>query len=264
MPILLKRDSLADRSLADRLLFRPALAAWGRAGGAAERLDIPDLVALPGRVCRLRHRRDRAIHGTDARRAAFHAAAETARLPLGSDWGFRPAPFADRVKPCAATDIGTAFRLGPQVTLLHDAARAGIAFRQVANSHGGEGAPFGLALEVSGFDGGFLSVVFELPSRAVEGLGRHHLIRLDAALETEAPVDVFARISIRHGPNLAQLVRAVPPDEARIALDFDLAASDLHGHRADRMWLDLLFDGPGMNRILLSDIVLSRRPRAEA
>ncbi|WP_414898875.1 DUF6478 family protein [Rhodovulum sp. YEN HP10] len=261
MPILLKRDSLADR-----LLFRSALAAlaaWGRAGEAAERLDAPDFVALPGRAWRLRHRLGRAIRGVDARRAAFHAAAATARLPLGSDWGFRPAPFAARVKPCGLADIGTGLRLGPQVRLLHDASRAEIAFHQIANSSAGDGAPFGLTLEVAGFDGGFVSVVFELPARAVEGLGRHHLIRLDAVLETEAPLDIFARINIRHGPNFAQLVRAVSPDEPRIALDFDLAASDLHDGGADRIWLDLLFDGPRMNRILLSDMVLSRRPRSE-
>ncbi|OLS43359.1 hypothetical protein DSD19_14475 [Rhodovulum sp. BSW8] len=259
MPTLPKRDSLTDR-----LLFRPALAAWSRAGDAADHLDAPDLAALRGRAWRLRHRLDRVIHTADARLAALHARAGAPRLPLGSDWGFRPAPFSGPIDPRGLTGIGSGTRLGPRLTLFHDAARAEIALRQIANTGPKDSAPYGLSLEVFGFDGGFLSMVFDLPSRAVEGLRRRHLIRLEAALEVEAPVDIFARLNIRHGPNLTQVVRALPPGDPRIALDFDLAASDLNDRRAERMWMDLILDGPGMNRILLSDLVLSRRPRAEA
>ncbi len=42
-----------------------------------------------------------------------------------------------------------------------------------------------------------------------------------------------------------------------------MAASALDERRIDRAWLDLIFEGPDMNQITLSDVTLSRRPRAE-
>ncbi|MDZ4134740.1 MAG: DUF6478 family protein, partial [Paracoccaceae bacterium] len=33
--------------------------------------------------------------------------------------------------------------------------------------------------------------------------------------------------------------------------------------RVDRIWVDLIFEGPEMNQIILRDVTVSRRPRAE-
>ena len=48
-----------------------------------------------------------------------------------------------------------------------------------------------------------------------------------------------------------------------VRVEFDLAYTKLNEKRVDRMWLDLIFDNPGMNEVILRDLTFSRRPRAE-
>ena len=83
-----------------------------------------------------------------------------------------------------------------------------------------------------------------------------------ATIETEKKLEIFARLNVRHGPNTEQLVRELPPGEETM-VEFDLAYSSLNEKRVERLWLDLIFEGPEMNQILLRDITLTRRPRAE-
>jgi hypothetical protein len=113
------------------------------------------------------------------------------------------------------------------------------------------------------FDGSFLSLVVDLPFDAVDGLKRNHLIRVDTIIEVEKPLEIFARLNIKHGPNTAQIVRELPLDREEINVEFDLAYSRLNEKRVEKAWLDLIFEGPEMNQVTLRDVTLSRRPRAE-
>ena len=113
------------------------------------------------------------------------------------------------------------------------------------------------------FDGSFLSLVLELPPDAVEGLGKRHLMRLTADIETEKPLEFFARLNIKHGPNAEQIVREYPFGSGENWVEFDLAYTELNEKRIDRMWIDLIFEGPELNQILLRDITVLRRPRAD-
>ena len=78
------------------------------------------------------------------------------------------------------------------------------------NSREADLAPFGLRMDVFSFDGSFLSLVLDLPFEAVDGLTRRHLIRVDTIVEMEKPLEIFARLNIKHGPNTEQLVRELP------------------------------------------------------
>ena len=46
-------------------------------------------------------------------------------------------------------------------------------------------------------------------------------------------------------------------------VEFDLAYTKVNEKRVERLWVDLIFEGPEMNQIILRDVTLSRRPRAE-
>ena len=75
------------------------------------------------------------------------------------------------------------------------------------------------------------------------------------------PIEIFARLNIRHGPNVEQLVREFPYGEEVVELDFDLAYSNLNEKRVESAWIDLIFEAPNMNLLRLRDVTLSRRPR---
>ncbi len=138
-----------------------------------------------------------------------------------------------------------------------------LTLRQLRNRREADLAPFGLRMDVFRFDGSFLSLAIDLPPAAVNGLTRHHLIRVDTIVEMEKPLEIFARLNIKHGPNTEQIVRELPLDAEEIMVEFDLAYSKLNEKRVERAWLDLIFEGPEMNEVILHDLTFSRRPRAE-
>ena len=70
-------------------------------------------------------------------------------------------------------------------------------------------------------------------------------------------------MNIKHGPNVEQIVRELPLGEDEVMVEFDLAYTKLNERRLERMWLDLIFEGAEMNQIILRDVTMTRRPRAE-
>ncbi len=118
-------------------------------------------------------------------------------------------------------------------------------------------------MDVFRFDGSFLSLAIDLPDDAVQGLKLRHLIRLTMIVEMEKPLEIFARLNVKHGPNLEQIVRELPLADQEVMVEFDLAYTRMNEKRVEKLWIDLIFEGPEMNQIILRDVTLTRRPRAE-
>lgn len=255
--------TLSPAALIDGFLFRHALSAWGRAADAAAGMDPADLRPLRARAARLRRRLDRVIHAADGRLALPAGRAPALRWPLGADWAWRPEAFSGPLFPAGLAAVETAAAFGNELRVFHDCLRSETTLRQVRNTRPADVAPFGLRLDVFGFNGSFLSLALDLPAEAARGLGRRHLVRLEIAIETETPLEIFARLNVRHGPNVEQIVRTLPPGSGETALDFDLACTGLNAARVEAVWLDLIFERPQMTQITLRDVTLSRRPRAE-
>ena len=68
---------------------------------------------------------------------------------------------------------------------------------------------------------------------------------------------------MKHGPNVETIVREMPLNEEEVMVEFDLGYSKINEKRVEKIWLDLIFEGPEMNQIILRDVTLTRRPRAE-
>jgi hypothetical protein len=118
-------------------------------------------------------------------------------------------------------------------------------------------------MDVFQFDGSFLSLVLALPHSSCEGLTRRHLLWMEAIVETESQLKIFARLNVRHGPNTAQIVRELTLDDGKVMVEFDLAYTKLNEKRVESMWVDLIFEGPQMNQVTIRDMTFSRNPRAE-
>jgi hypothetical protein len=85
---------------------------------------------------------------------------------------------------------------------------------------------------------------------------------MDTIVELEKPLEIFARLNIKHGPNTEQIVRELPLNAEEIMVEFDLAYSNLNEKRVERAWIDLIFENPQMSQLVLRDVTFSRRPRA--
>ena len=82
-------------------------------------------------------------------------------------------------------------------------------------------------------------------------------------VELEKPLEIFARLNVRHGPNTEQIVRELPIYQDDVMVEFDLAYTKLNEKRVESMWVDLIFEGPQMNQVTLRDVTFCRTPRAE-
>lgn len=256
---------MADRmnSLIDRFFHKRVLRRWGRAVDRASSVDLLALRAMRTRAKEIRKRLDKVLFVADGRLTLPLIGSNAIQKPLHSDWAYRPELWRGPLSPPGMSAIESKTMIGREVTLFHDCRVSELTVRQVRNSREDDLAPFGLRMDVFRFDGSFLSLVIELPAESVEGLLRRHLVRLSAVVELEQPLEIFVRLNIKHGPNTEQIVRELPLNGNDTMVEFDLAYTNLNEKRVERAWIELIFEGPEMNQVVLRDLILTRRPRAE-
>lgn len=250
-------------SFLDWLARRRSLRRWARAARHANEMPAVTLRRERSRARKLRYLLNEVISTADNRLALPMIGSHAFPKPHGTDWAWRPALWREPLDVPGMSSVASKSMLGDEITLFHDCAHSELTLRQLRNSREADLAPYGLRLDVFSFDGSFLSLVLDLPQAAVDGLQRRHLIRLDTIVEMEKPLEIFARLNIKHGPNTEQLVRELPLDAVHCMVEFDLAYTKLNEKRIERAWIDLIFENPQMSQTVLRDLTFSRRPRAE-
>lgn len=246
-----------------RGLYRLSLKRWRRAAERARTAKIDRLRAERAEARKLKTQLDRLIHVADERLALPMVGSSAIEKPYDSDWAWRPELWRGRLPSPGLSTAPNKAMLGREVTLFHDCRQSELTLRQVRNRREADLAPYGLRLDVFKFDGSFLSVVVDLPEEAARDLRRKHLVRIQTIVEMEKPLEIFARLNIKHGPNVEQIVRELPLNQQEVMVEFDLAYTKINEKRIEKLWLDLIFEGPEMNQITLRDLTFSRRPRAE-
>ncbi|WP_050603828.1 DUF6478 family protein [Ruegeria sp. 6PALISEP08] len=247
----------------DRYIHRKALDRWRRAAQHAPGAAQADLRLQRDEARSLRAHLDRLIQLADARLLRPKIGSKQFPKPVDTDWSCRPDLWRG---PLARPGVASAPRrtdLDAQVKLFHDCPIAEITIRQTRNRDTGDLAPFSLAVEVFSFEGSFLSVSVDLPAEAVLNLTREHLIRMQTVIECERHTSMFARLNIQHGPNSEQVLRQLPPSQAPSTVDFDLAHLPLNERRIEKIWVDLIFESPTMNRMVVRDLTFCRFHRAD-
>lgn len=247
----------------DWIVHRRGLRRWRRAARNVLNMRHSDLRRERGRARKLRYLLNEVITVADNRLALPMIGSNAFPKPHGTDWSWRPALWREPLSVPGMSSVESKSMLGDEVTLFHDCQQSELTLRQVRNSREADLAPYGLRMDVFNFDGSFLSLVLDMPLDAVQGLQKRHLIRMDTIVEMEKPLEIFARLNIKHGPNTEQIVRELPLNEVDCMVEFDLAYSNLNEKRIERAWIDLIFENPQMSQVTLRDLTFSRSPRAE-
>ena len=246
-----------------RILTRRSVRRWTKLAKEASVADLRDLRKQRAQAREIKRHLDELIFYADGRLALPAIGNQSFPKPHDADWAWRPELWTGPLPSPGIASVESKAMLGREATMFHDCARSEITLRQIRNVREADLAAFGVRLDVFRFDGSYLSLALDLPPEAAEGLKRRHLIRLDAILEMEKPIEIFARLNIKHGPNVEQVVRELPLHEKDVMVEFDLAYTKLNEKRVEKLWLDLIFEGPEMNQVTLRDLTFSRRPRAE-
>lgn len=249
---------LIDRTLSARISRR-----WATKAQEAKHTDLATLRKQSERARILKTHLDEILHIADDRLALPKPGSNKFFKPHNADWSWRPQLWRGRLPVPGISSVQNKANLGDEITVFHDCSRTELGIRQLRNLRESDLAPYGLRLDVFRFDGSFLSLVLDLPEACTVGLKRAHLLRMDAIVEMEKPIEIFARLNIRHGPNTEQIVRELPLDQTDIMVEFDLAYSNMNEKRVEKAWIDLIFEGPEMNEVVLRDLTFSRRPRAQ-
>ncbi|OHC50696.1 MAG: hypothetical protein A2X69_15060 [Rhodobacteraceae bacterium GWF1_65_7] len=247
----------------DRVLQRRFLRRWEHWANLADTISLEQLRQIRGRARQMRRQLDRVIHSAEHRLALPVIGPNAIRRPMGSDWAWRHDLWKGAIPVPGAASVPSRAQICEGATIYHDCRRSELTVRQIRNTREADLAPFGLRMDVFRFDGTFLSLVLELPPESVQGLKLKHLIRVDAIVEMEKPLEIFARLNIKYGPNVEQIVHELPLAAEEVMVEFDLAYTKMNEKRVDRLWVDLIFEGPEMNQVILRDVTFSRRPRAE-
>lgn len=256
---------MAKRSfgIMDRLLFNGSLRRWAEQVASATDMPLDLLRISRGRARQLRGHLDKLIYEADSRLTLPLIGSNAFRKAPGTDWIWRPEAWRGPLSRIGMSSVETKSTFGKEITVFHDCKVSELTLRQLRNSHDDDLAPFGVRMDVFGFDGSFLSLVLDLPHDGTDGLTKGHLVRMDCIVDMEKPLEIFARLNIKHGPNTEQIVRELPLHEREVMVEFDLAYTKMNEKRIERMWVDLIFEGPEMNQIVLRDVTFSRSPRAD-
>ena len=236
---------------------------WARLADNAPGLESYELRALRAEARGFRRYLDRTLQVADARLAVPSSASGLPQMPLGTDWSWRPDLWRGAMAEPGAVAQGERTALGEGVALYHDCPLGEVVVRQVRNDRPEDRAPYGLAIDIFGFRGSFLSLALNLPDAAVEGLKARHLVRTEMVIDSDRPMRAYVRLNVKHGPNLAQPVSNLPAEGRDKLAEFDLAYADLNDKRIEGAWADLILNDAAMTRIVIRDVVVSRRPRAE-
>lgn len=242
---------------------RRVLARWSRLVHGAERAELSALRRRRAQARLLRQSLDLFVQVADSRLALPRIGSTSFPRPAGTDWSWRPLMWRGPLGVKGLAGVESQTRIGDEITIFHDCRVSELTLRQLRNDREEDLAAFGLRLDVFRFDGSFLSLVLDLPPEACAGLRKRHLIRTDMSVETEKPLEIFARLNVKHGPNVEQIVRELPRQSNPSFVEFDLAYTKLNEKRVEKIWIDLIFEGPEMNQITLRDLTFARYPRAE-
>ncbi|WP_299027058.1 DUF6478 family protein [uncultured Sulfitobacter sp.] len=250
-------------NILDAAFYSRSIAKWARNARMARSADLLGLRRQRLRARQLKSHLDALIHVADERLALPLEGSTSFPKPHNADWAWRPELWRGPLPIPGLSAVQTRSMLGSEVTLFHDCEFSELTLRQLRNLREEDLAPYGLSMDVFRFDGSFLSLVVDLPGDGVVGLKRTHLIRMDIIVELEKPIEIFARLNIKNGPNTEQIVRELDLTQDQTMVEFDLAYSTLNERRIEGAWIDLIFEGPEMNQVTLRDLTFSRRPRAQ-
>jgi len=245
----------------EKRMLRRSIRKWTALADRVPGMNAEELVDLTATARALRVRLDKL---TNAAEAALIPDPQSGILrPDQCDWAWRPAPWCEPCGTVGTVAADSPHKLSDNVTLFHDCAQSEICLRQIRNARPEDAAGYATQVDVYRFDGSFLSLVLTLPDPAIRQLTRNHFITLRCDMARENPIEVYARLNVQHGPNTEQIVRQLEFVETRGLAEFDLAYSNINEKRVEKIWIDLIFDNPGMNQVLLRDLTLTRAPRAD-
>lgn len=240
-----------------------ATSTWEKWANAAQKMSLRQLLQMRADVAKLESTVSRVKAAATANIARHMGSQSELKTMRGADWAWRPEVFYQKGCVTPEIDPPAGKSLGSHLTLHHDAKQPNLVVRQSAALNPSDVVPYGFILEIYDFEGSFLSLAIDLPESAIAGLSNQNIFDLALTLRVENPTPIYARINVKHGPNVDQDIKEIKHHHGELNMEFDLGYMDLHEKRLEKVWVDLIFDQANMNKIEIQDLTVCRRMRAQ-
>ena len=250
-------------SLLDRLCSRRMRLLWLNAAREAETSDLDRVRELRSQARADQKALSRVLHVAEGRLALPRLGSNAMHRPPGADWMWRPELWRGPVTPSGTAGVEPRTTFGEELVVHHDCPLKELTLRQHRNDRQGDLAPFGVAVDILGFEGSYLSLLIQLPEKAAQTLARRHIFRVELSVERDRDIALYGRLNVKNGPNTEQITTRFEGQDHALIADFDLGFSHINEKRVERLWLEVFFESPAMSRVDLRDLTVSRRHRAE-
>lgn len=246
----------------DRYNDRRSIRRWKRATECVRSANPEEVRVAQSNARKLQHQVTDFLAAVDERARVPFSTTDALGDALSASWAWRPSLWKTQSPQRGMSSTQSGEHFGEELKIFHDCELKEIAFRQTPNNSERDLAPFGLDLNVLGFAGSFLSLVVDLPDKALDGMTVRDLFRVEINLTSEFPISTYMRLNLKHGPNHSQMVERLD-DTSEQVVEFDLGYADFDNNRLEAGWVELIIDDPSYNAVSITDFMMSRRARAE-
>ncbi len=236
------------------------MARWTDLADKADRMPVSELRNLQQQLRPMATELSRFDRAATAR---LNGRSDAILKPRGTDWAYRPRLWREPLAKPGQCSVTSPASLDGETSLFHDCELAEISLRQQRTRSADALSPYDFRLEVMHFRGSFLSLSIDLPPSVLEGLDSQHMFEVAAELKVDRPSMIYMRLNLRHDQEAKEILQNLPQDALTQPVTFDLSYADIEPRMVDKIWLDVIFPDPAMNLYSLSDLTLTRRPRAE-
>ena len=137
-------------------------------------------------------------------------------------------------------------------SVYHDCPLDEVLISQVRNLGSRFASPFGVRLEVFGFQGSFLSISIPVDFEAELQQEDHLMLRIE--LTSEVDCGSYVRLNLEKGSQKEEQTLTAEKRDKYMYAEFDLATFQTNLDGTQRVWFDLSFDNYKHNAITIRDL----------
>ncbi|GHA48023.1 hypothetical protein GCM10008927_11210 [Amylibacter ulvae] len=182
--------------------------------------------------------------------------------PSKTDWCKRPKTWSASQSRLPIANAEKTQKICDSVILFHDCPLGNIQLEQTTSSQNETTANFALSIKVGKFEGSYLSLVVTLPNDAIIDLSPNHILQSNLLIDCDPSMDIYARLNLQSKSGTQQIIRTFDPTDLGHLVNFDLVGHITQVRVIDKSWIDVSFDNPENQTIVLHDLTCFRRRRA--
>ena len=173
---------------------------------------------------------------------------------FSADWCAQIGPFIANDDARAGAALPSGVDLGGGIKIFHNGHETAVQAKALS--------PDSITLQTMQFKGTYVALAIDLPSPAMAGLRKDHMMRLAMPLTAQNCNALHARLNLSQQTKTQDMQGSILWQADQIFADFDFYHTEMGQTPAQHGWIDLIFSPQSDCLLTLGQITIGRRPRA--